>query len=167
MADRIAVLNGGQLEQFGTPEELFQKPANKFVATFIGSPRMNVFPGKITNISEAGVELAVPGFNTMTLKVDAGSLVSGAPVEIGIRPQHLRLGDAPIRTTLHIDYAESIGTETYAYGRIAGAEGETILHLPEHRHFEPGEAVPLGVAPEVVHVFDAATGKALPPIGLH
>jgi multiple sugar transport system ATP-binding protein len=167
MADRIAVLNGGQLEQFGTPEELFQKPANKFVATFIGSPRMNIYPGRIVAISEAGVELAVPGFNPMTLKVDTGSLGAGAPIEIGIRPQHLRLGEAPIRTTLHIDYAESIGTETYAYGRIAGAEAETILHLPEHRHFEPGEAVPLGVAPAVVHLLDGATGKALPALGLH
>ena len=167
MADRIAVLNGGLLEQFGTPVELFQKPANKFVATFIGSPRMNIYPGKIVGKSETGVEIAVPGFNTMTLKVDAGSLAAGAPVEIGIRPQHLKLGDAPIRTTLHIDYAESIGTETYAYGQIAGAAAETILHLPEHRHFEPGEAVPIGVASEVVHVFDGATGKALPAIATH
>ena len=103
----------------------------------------------------------------MTLKVEARSLAAGAPIEIGIRPQHMRLGDAPVRTTLHIDYAESIGTETYAYGRVAGAEAETILHLPEHRRFEPGEAVPIGVALEAVHVFDGATGKTLPAIGVH
>lgn len=167
MADRIAVLNGGQIEQFGTPVELFQRPANKFVATFIGSPRMNTFAGSIAGISEAGVELAIPGFDKVTLKVDAGLLATGAPVEIGIRPQHLRLGESPIRTTLKIDYAESIGTETYAYGQIEGAGTETILHLPEHRHFEPGEIVPVGVAPETVHVFDSATGRTLPAIGVH
>jgi multiple sugar transport system ATP-binding protein len=167
MADRIAVLNGGRLEQFGTPEELFRRPANKFVATFIGSPRMNTYAGRIEGISEAGVEIVAPGFNTMTLKVDAGSLAAGLHVEIGIRPQHLRLGEAPISTTLHIDYAESIGTETYAYGRIEGTETETILHLPEHRHFEPGEAVPVGIAPEFVHVFDGASGRTLTAIGVH
>jgi multiple sugar transport system ATP-binding protein len=167
MADRIAVLNGGQIEQFGTPVELFQKPANRFVATFIGSPRMNTYPGRIVKLTNAGVEVAVPGFNEMTLRVDAGPLAAGAPVEIGIRPQHLRLGEAPIMTTLHVDYAESIGTETYAYGTIAGADAETILHLAEHRHFEPGEAVPIGVAPDVVHVFDGVTGEALPALDLH
>jgi multiple sugar transport system ATP-binding protein len=167
MADRIAVLNGGQIEQFGTPVELFQRPANKFVATFIGSPRMNIYAGRIAAKTDAGIELAVPGFQALTLRVDGGRLAVGAAVEIGVRPQHLRPGVGPIGATLHIDYAESIGTETYAYGRIEGTETETILHLPEHRHFEPGEVVPVGVAPEFVHVFDASMGKVLPALDVH
>jgi multiple sugar transport system ATP-binding protein len=167
MADRIAVLNSGQVEQFGTPVELFQRPANKFVATFIGSPRMNIYPGRIVARTDAGSELAVRGFGTLTLRVDDGGLAVGAAVEIGIRPQHLRLGTEPSGAMLHIDYAESIGTETYAYGRIERTEADTILHLPEHRHFEPGELVPVGVAPEFVHVFDASTGKTLRAIGVH
>lgn len=71
MADRIVVLNGGRVEQVGTPLELFETPANKFVAGFIGSPQMNFYNGKLISISRGDVTIAVPGFGEIVLPFDA------------------------------------------------------------------------------------------------
>ncbi len=164
MADRIAVLNGGQIEQYGDPVELFRRPANKFVATFIGSPRMNIYPGTLVGRSAAGVTVSVPGFGEVNVPVDAGSLQVGAPIELGIRPQHLRLDGEGAAASFIVDYAESIGTETYVYGKLDGAEPEAILHVPEHMHFEPAQKVPLRAPVEFLYLFDAATGLTLRPL---
>jgi len=165
MADRIAVLNAGKLEQFGDPVELFRRPANKFVATFIGSPRMNIYPGTLIARNEAGVTVSIPGFNEVTVPADAGALQVGAPIELGIRPQHLRLAGEGVPVEFLVDYAESIGTETYVYGKLVGAEPEAILHVPEHMPFEAGQAVPLKAPVEFLHLFDATTGRVLRPLG--
>ncbi len=165
MADRIAVLNGGRLEQFGDPVELFRRPANKFVATFIGSPRMNIYPATLVGRDEHGVTIEAPGFGTVTVPADAGTLQAGAALELGIRPQHLRLAGEGVAVSFLVDYAESIGTETYVYGRLEGAEPEAILHVPEHMNFTPGQTVPLRAPIPFLHLFDAATGNVLPPLG--
>ncbi|MEO6015570.1 MAG: sn-glycerol-3-phosphate ABC transporter ATP-binding protein UgpC [Devosia sp.] len=164
MADRIAVLNGGRLEQFGTPVDLFQHPANKFVATFIGSPRMNIYPGTLEGGGPGAAQIAVPGFGTIELAVDTGNLKIGAPVEIGVRPQHFRLAGEGAEAMFVVDYAESIGTETYVYGRIDGTEAETILHVPEHMPFAAEQRVLLRVPTKFAHVFRGDDGIALAPI---
>jgi multiple sugar transport system ATP-binding protein len=156
MADRIAVLNAGNIEQYGTPEELFMHPANKFVARFIGSPSMNIFPGTLT---ASGID--VVGFGTLDLPVDTSGLAAGAAVEIGVRPQHLKPTEGA-GATFTVTYAESIGTETYVYGTMAGTADEVILHIPDHRKFEPGEAITVGMDPAVVQVFRGDTGATLP-----
>ena len=160
MADRIAVLNAGKLEQFGTPEELFMHPANKFVARFIGSPSMNVFPATLKAGGETA-QVEALDFGTLDLPVEAGSLAAGTALEIGIRPQHLRPTEgAGARYT--VSYAESIGTETYVYGNMAGTADEIILHIPDHRKFVPGQVINVAVDPKLVHVFRADTGLTLP-----
>ena len=164
MADRIAVLNGGKLEQFGNPVELFRRPANKFVATFIGSPRMNIYAGVLTGRNERGAVVTVPGFGPVELAIDAGTLAPGAAIELGVRPQHLRFVGEGADVTFVVDYAESIGTETYVYGKLEGTEPETIFHVPEHKAFEPGQRVPLKAPAEFLHVFDGATGLVLKPL---
>ena len=163
MADRIAVLNAGRVEQFGDPVELFRRPANKFVATFIGSPRMNVYRGVLDGRSDRGVGVSIPGFGAIDLPFKAGVLLPGAVVELGVRPQHLRLGGVGAEVTFVVDYAESIGTETYVYGRLDGNESESIFHLPEHMQFGAGQRVALRVPEGFVHLFDA-DGTALAPI---
>ncbi|WP_137151562.1 sn-glycerol-3-phosphate ABC transporter ATP-binding protein UgpC [Devosia sp. FKR38] len=160
MADRIAVLNAGKLEQFGTPEELFMHPANRFVARFIGSPSMNVFPAKLKS-GGATAEIEAADFGTLTLPVDAGDLPSGTALEIGIRPQHLRPTEGA-GAAYTVSYAESIGTETYVYGNMAGTSDEIILHIPDHRKFVPGQVISVAVDPSLVHVFRADTGVTLP-----
>jgi multiple sugar transport system ATP-binding protein len=160
MADRIAVLNAGQVEQFGSPVELFQHPANKFVATFIGSPRMNIFPGKVVAAGGSMIDVDVPGFGAMTLPSDGSALQPGDSIEMGIRPQHLRLAEDGSAATLVVDYAESIGTETLVYGKLDGAGPDCILHVPEHVRYEAGQRLPVWAPHEFTHLF-AADGTAL------
>jgi multiple sugar transport system ATP-binding protein len=167
MADRIAVLNAGRVEQFGDPVTLFRRPANKFVATFIGSPRMNIYPGKLVAQSVGGISVEVAGFGVIDLAVAAGGLANGAEVEIGIRPQHLRLGGEGAKAQFRVDYAESIGTETYVYGKVDGAEPESVLHIPEHMNFEAGQMVAVTAPLEFIHVFAGADGVALVPLNAH
>ncbi|MEO5805933.1 sn-glycerol-3-phosphate ABC transporter ATP-binding protein UgpC [Devosia sp.] len=162
MADRIAVLNAGLVEQFGSPEELFMRPANKFVARFIGSPSMNIFPA-ILKTAGATAEIEATGFGVLAIPVDTAGLLAGAALEIGIRPQHLRLVDGP-GAAFTVNYAESIGTETYIYGAMAGTADEIILHIPDHRKFEPGQTLSLAVSPELVHVFRTDTSATLPAL---
>ena len=162
MADRIAVLNAGKVEQFGAPVELFQRPANKFVATFIGSPRMNIYAGKLVGRGPSGATIEVPGFGKIELPIDPGTLEIGAPIDLGIRPQHLRLSGQGTPVVFVVDYAESIGTETYVYGAIEGATAETILHIPEHMKFTPGDRVTLYAASEFIHIFGGPDGGTLP-----
>jgi len=163
MADRIAVLNGGQVEQFGSPVDLFQRPANKFVATFIGSPRMNTFPGRVVSSGEGGLEVDVPGFGKLSLPFDGGALRSGDAIELGIRPQHLRLSGAGSAATLIVDYAESIGTETLVYGKLEDAEPDCILHVPEHVHYQPSQRVSVRAPLDFIYLF-SGDGTALRPI---
>jgi multiple sugar transport system ATP-binding protein len=162
MADRIVVLSAGSIEQFGTPEDLFMRPANKFVAGFIGSPGMNFFPGTFIGSGPDGARIAVPGFGDLTLKIDTGTLSEGSAVEIGIRPQYLHVGGTGIAARFAVEYAESIGTETYVYGSVVGTNTPSILHLAEHRKFAPGEILSVSVAPHSVLAFDVASGRTLP-----
>ncbi|MGG7517743.1 ABC transporter ATP-binding protein [Allorhizobium undicola] len=164
MADRIAVLNGGRLEQYGPPLELFDFPVNRFVAGFIGSPQMNFFDGTITSLGAESVTVAVPGFQQMTLAVNPEGSTIGAKVTLGARPNHFRLTGGADGTAaqarFQTDYAESVGTETYIYGRMAGHESPVTLHLPDHVSVQEGQLLELGIDPCRLHLFDAVTGKA-------
>ena len=95
MADRIAVLQRGQVEQIGTPLELYRQPRNLFVAGFIGSPRMNLIPTVVSATGPGGVTVTLPGGGTITIPVSAERLASGQALTLGMRPEHLGLGEAP------------------------------------------------------------------------
>ena len=164
MADRIVVLNAGQVEQFGTPEELFMHPRNRFVARFIGSPRMNLLAGTVIDTDSNGVTLDLGDFGNMHFPVDPGSLTKGSTVEAGVRPQHLVLSQDGTGAPFRVTYAESIGTETYVYGTMDGREEEIILHMPTHMKFAPGQVEKLRFAPTMAHLFAAGDGLALPPL---
>ena len=164
MADRIVVLNAGQVEQFGTPEELFMRPRNRFVARFIGSPRMNILAGTVVETDANGITVDLASFGRQHFAVHPGSLTVGSAVEAGVRPQHMVLSkDAP-GAPFRVTYAESIGTETYVYGTVDGRDEEIILHMPTHMKFTPGQVEQLSFAPATAHLFDAATGLALEPL---
>jgi ABC-type sugar transport system ATPase subunit len=89
LADRIVVLNKGRVEQFGRPLDLYHRPANLFVAQFIGSPRMNVVDAEVSSLSGGGVEVRVPGGRTARVAASAGALSVGDAVTLGIRPEHI------------------------------------------------------------------------------
>ena len=90
MADKIVVLQAGIVEQAGSPLELYHHPRNLFVAGFIGSPKMNFLPAKVTAVDGAGATVQLPGGSSITVPAQAGRLKAGDTVTLGVRPEHLR-----------------------------------------------------------------------------
>ena len=149
MADRIVVMQGGRVEQIGTPLELYDRPANRFVAGFIGSPSMNFIDG----------EVVADGFR------DTGGSVwplppgaaTGRPAVYGIRPEHLSI--APSGLKLRVQVLEPTGSETQVIGHVGdlpmlGAFRERISAMP-------GEDIGIGTEPHLAHLFDRETGQRL------
>lgn len=162
MADRIVVLNAGRVEQIGTPLELFEGPANKFVAGFIGSPQMNFFEGTLLRSVPGGVLVEVSGFGMVNLPIKAANVVPGQAVILGVRPSHFELAKDGVASDFtvrfKVDYAESIGTDTYVYGKLEGSDIPAIAHLPDHLAIEDHSSVNLVVQSRRVHLFDRKSG---------
>ena len=151
MADKIVVMNGGNIEQAGPPLELYDRPANLFVAGFIGSPAMNLLPGRI----EGGHFRSADG-TAWPLPVN-GHAWPDRDAVYGIRPEHLRLDPDGIRTTVAV--VEPTGSETQVLLRL----GETALlgAFRERVAARPGESLPVSPDTAMVHLFDRATGQRL------
>jgi ABC-type sugar transport system ATPase subunit len=156
LADRIVVLRAGRVEQVGTPLELYNKPANKFVAGFIGAPHMNFLDGNVTGVTAGNVQVALAG----GLKVEvAGSASAGDRVLVGIRPQHLRLaamGEPALAAKVTL--VEELGSETVVH---ASADGQKLLAvLPGQQKQKLGDEIALGFDMTSLHAFDE-NGSAL------
>jgi multiple sugar transport system ATP-binding protein len=147
MGDRVAVLKDGMLQQVDTPQNLYQSPANAFVATFIGSPSMNLLQASIV---DGGVQ-----FNEITLPVDRAVLgrASKEFVWLGVRPEDLIIGDsgAPMSVSL----VENLGADTYVYGTVPGADGTEVTLVARSREL-PRIGDSVRVTPSRIYVFDAA-----------
>jgi multiple sugar transport system ATP-binding protein len=163
MADRIAVLKDGRLEQFGRPLDLYNRPANLFVAGFIGSPRMNFLSGKVRGIDATGATVALDGGGSVSVPCAAGGLGPGATVKLGVRPEHISLTDGAGEATLSVTITEQLGGESYLHGTLPSGETLSVRLLGQTR-VNRGDAVPLRLAaPGLRHLFDAESGKALRP----
>jgi multiple sugar transport system ATP-binding protein len=160
MADKIVVLRAGRIEQAGSPLELYNTPANRFVAGFIGSPRMNFVRCEVEAASAAGLALRDSAGRRYDAQVDAQALRAGDSVELGLRPEHLTVGgDAghPVR----VEAIEQLGGECYLYCRAD--DGLTLTaHLPGQTAIRRGERAQVGFRPEFAHVFRGEDGAALP-----
>ena len=166
MADRIAVLRAGKLEQFGSPMALFERPANEFVASFIGSPRMNIYDATVDSIVGEQATFLLPSGQRVSAAVAGEALVLGEPVRVGIRPAHFE--EAAEGLAFEVDYAEALGTETFLYGKLQGQNESTVVHRPRHETPSGGSILYLAAAPQNVHVFRAGSGLAVPKVaGLH
>ena len=146
LADKIVVLKDGVVMQVGAPMDLFNDPVNEFVASFLGSPKMNFFGGKLTGLSESG---ETAGFEGVGISVDAVRLVSsnkkaGDEARLGIRPQHLRLDDNG-QLKGKITLVERLGTETVV--ELFDSEGKMF-------RFASPDALSLSVEQEVAFSFD-------------
>ncbi|HEX7219552.1 MAG TPA: sn-glycerol-3-phosphate ABC transporter ATP-binding protein UgpC [Burkholderiales bacterium] len=148
MADRIAVMNEGRIEQLGAPLELYDRPANLFVAQFIGSPAMNVFDGVIRNGSVEGLGARWPAPVKGT---------EGQSVKYGIRPEHLALGSEGIAA--EVEVVEPMGAETEVLARV-GAQTFTVM-THGRPTFGPGEKIRLAPQAAHAHLFDASSGRRL------
>ena len=140
MADRIVVLRAGRVEQAGPPLELYNAPANQFVAGFIGSPRMNFLPG---HAGPGGVEVA--GIGT----VPAGRALPAGPVTLGIRPEHLREGPGGAQAT--VVAVEQLG----GHSHVRLQQHDAVLQVPGQTRLRPGDSVSLTFPQEHLHVFDS------------
>lgn len=125
LADKIVVLQGGIVEQVGSPLELYHQPRNLFVAGFIGSPKMNFFSVTVSAVNDSGTIVRLPGDASVTIPVKPGKLTVGDRATLGIRPEHLRLDQNNPTMTGEVLVVERLGGETFLYVRIAG--GDTLI----------------------------------------
>ncbi|MQB40306.1 sn-glycerol-3-phosphate ABC transporter ATP-binding protein UgpC [Rhizobium sp. ICMP 5592] len=157
MADKIVVLQGGLVEQVGSPLELYHRPKNIFVAGFIGSPKMNFLKTKASPVA-GGVKVDLPGGQSITLQ--GGSVKEGQPVTLGIRPEHLDRsegGDATLQGKVRL--AEYLGSETMFY--IALADGtEIAVKADGLAQAKPGDDFAIHIPAAACHLFDDA-GNAI------
>ncbi|HEX4522654.1 MAG TPA: sn-glycerol-3-phosphate ABC transporter ATP-binding protein UgpC [Casimicrobiaceae bacterium] len=152
LADRIVVLRLGAVEQIGTPLELYNKPVNKFVAGFLGSPKMNFLSVNVTGRSDgvtifdlAGVRISLPV-----------TIAQGSPgITLGVRPEHvvaankggLSLG------SMKVTHVEQLGGNAFVYGRLADGQSMT-LSLDGQQNINAGQDIPISVDPALCHAFD-------------
>ena len=155
LADRIVVLRGGRVEQIGSPQTLYERPSNIFVAGFIGSPKMNLLPARASASQPGAVTVAHPAL-ARPVRIPArtgASVQAGDAVILGLRPEHLHLGDGPNRLDLTADLAENLGGSTLLYGQTGSGETVTIQAAGRHA-VEKGEALTASFDAEQAHLFD-------------
>ncbi len=165
LADRIVVLNAGRIEQIGTPADIYHAPTNLFVACFLGSPRMNLLPGKVIRVQKTGIVVALASGEQVTVAVDGGDARAGDDVKVGVRPEslHRQAGDNGL--TLTVDVVETLGAARSIYGIVPGADPGAAMSVcavlaadDPARH---DEVVTLYFAATDAYAFDA-TGQAFP-----
>jgi multiple sugar transport system ATP-binding protein len=154
MGDRIVVMNEGIIEQVGKPLELYDKPANLFVAGFIGSPSMNFIAGTVKNaglVTSNGTRIALPEL----------ALQDGQAVTIGIRPEHIRIEGCKNSGSivLRLDVIEPTGSETYLYGKID--QSACCIALRERLNIAVNDEIQITLPVEHLHVFDTVTTNRL------
>jgi multiple sugar transport system ATP-binding protein len=160
LGDRIAVLKTGVLQQVATPMELYEKPANKFVASFIGSPGMNFFKGDLARDERGACTFRGAG---LAIRVGCESSSAGR-VFLGVRPQHLEISSDGARAdgTLRgeVGVVEPMGNEQIVYVTLPSGD-RAVAVAPVQPRIVAGEAITLRVRPEGLHLFDDQTGKRI------
>ncbi|CAN1600758.1 ABC transporter ATP-binding protein [Pseudomonas mediterranea] len=158
LADKIVVLNGGRIEQVGSPRELYERPASRFVAGFLGSPRMNFLPAFLHAPGENSlVESFVLG--KASLPFDSSGLAADTQLSLGIRPEHVMLEAAPGSVGVVVTGIEYLGSETYVHVDT-GQDEPLICRCEVNAGWQVGDRVKLRLETDNLHLFDA-DGTAL------
>jgi len=154
MADKIVVMNEGRVEQMGTPLELYDRPANIFVAGFIGSPSMNFLPATVVLANSPALKTP----EGVELPVDACPTLTGrSEVTYGIRPEHLELGETGIPAEVVV--VEPTGSETQLYVTVGGRD--VVVVLRDRADVRPGEKIWLRPRKGSAHLFDPNSGARI------
>ena len=165
MGHRIAVLNAGKLQQLGTPLELYQWPANLFVAQFIGSPPMNLLPLQLAGPGQIlleGRRLTVEGPSAEALAAYSASRQNGGHLSGGLRPEHLKLAPATNRNlAAEVSHVEALGNEQMVTCRLLEGSHLLLVRAPAEQMLSVGQSVHLAVDPSSWRLFDGE-GLALP-----
>ena len=158
MSDRIAVMSEGELQQFGTPHAVFHRPANLFVAGFIGSPAINFFSGDLSVTGEIAAVTLETGLSIPIPRCIAKAAQRSA-VTVGVRPQHVVLGGT-IGSAWTVSLVESLGIESIVH-LSRGATDTALAVCPDSQAVQEGENVRVQFPADVLLVFDADTGQAI------
>ncbi|KAF1041662.1 MAG: Maltose/maltodextrin import ATP-binding protein MalK [Herbaspirillum frisingense] len=174
LADRIVLLHAGadtarfgSIAQVGTPMELYHHPRNRFVAGFIGSPRMNFIPAQVTGVNEAHVTVRLPATNEQVVVAAAGARVQpGQEMTLGVRPEHMDIADTTSSAlTREVVLVERLGEQTYVHLDQPGGQ-PLVAKAPGNARTERGERLRFGIAPACAYLFDQ-DGIALPRAQVH
>ncbi len=155
LADRIVVLNQGRIEQVGAPLELYRRPANRFVAGFIGSPRMNFLACTLVEAGEGAATVRLEDGSQLTAQVDARGVAPGTPLTLGIRPERLQLdadgaeGSVPARVLV----AEHLGDTVFLYAEAPGSADQLTLKAQPETTLRAGDTARLRFPAKHCHLF--------------
>jgi multiple sugar transport system ATP-binding protein len=152
MGDRVAVLDAGILQQVGSPDEVYRRPANRFVARFVGSPAMNLMPAAVVDGALRGgpFRVTAPG---------ALEAAAGRNVELGVRPEHIGIAAAGAGVPAETQVIEVAGSETFLHLAVEGRE--IVARVASERHPDIGAVVHVEPAPAIAYLFDAGSGSTL------
>lgn len=159
MGDRIAILDGGELQQIGTPNECYKEPNNQFVAGFIGSPSMNFFDVELSD-----GRLVHDAFSTSVSPAIQERLAGeGSEFVMGIRPEEVLSEDDAVGDDdafeIEVNVVEPLGDVTYIYTDIGGTE--STISVSRNTELQPGERIQAAFPDSEIHVFDQHTGEAI------
>jgi len=161
LADKIVVLSAGRIEQVGSPKTLYHHPANRFVAGFIGSPKMNFIDGTVSAIDAETVTVQINNGGLQQVCVAARGIKPGDTVSIGVRPEYLQLdSDHPVIKAT-VSTVEGLGDFSYIYAASASAEEPLISRIPDTLEVADGSQIGFSIKPHHCHLFDSQ-GEAMP-----
>ena len=160
LADRIAILDRGEIHQLGTAEELYQRPASRFVAGFVGSPQMNFIEAKLDRAGNGRAAVKLRNGALVEAAVKVGVHSAGDAVTLGIRPEHLaRVEQGGLAATVAL--IEWLGNMQFAYVTTEVSDEPLIMQLPAGQKLDEGQSITIGAKPEDCHLFDN-DGHAFP-----
>ncbi len=163
MADKIVVLREGHVEQVGAPLELYNNPANRFVAGFIGSPRMNFFDGRVNGIEGDGVILDIAGVGEVKSATAGNSIAPGEEVYLGIRPEHIEARPNGVNLAeVKVNFTEQLGSNSYLYCELP-THADMTIHMPGQTTLREQDVVKVCFPPDRCHVFRKDQSEAALP----
>lgn len=156
LGDRLIVMDNGYAAQIGTPLDVYEKPATRFVAGFIGSPAMNFLD---VRVSSDGASVEIPGDVKLTLENGSIPEYAGGDVALGIRPEHFELTEEKTGVIqLSVDHVEQLGADTLVHGHVGEDKTFLTIRLPDIKKFEKHTILPLTVPSQKLHLFDKESG---------
>ena len=162
LADRILLLHSGEdtarhgsVAQCGSPLELYHTPRSKFVAGFIGSPKMNFLPGRLEHAAAGQAQVRLDCGTVLTADVDARHLALGAAVTLGIRPEHGHVGSLIQHLVREVQWQERLGDSTYLYLDAGAGQAPIVVKADGRASALPGHRLPLALPSHQLHLFDA------------
>lgn len=153
LADKIVVLRDGQVEQVGSPMDLYHRPKNKFVAGFIGSPKMNFLPCTVVAQDDISLTVKLALGQQLTLPIATARLPHGAELTLGVRPEHLSTEPDAAQLDFQCEVVERLGGMTYVFGQCGGVDDFKYL-LHGDTQTKPREAVSLYTSVTCLHIFE-------------